>query len=118
MHLFCNGASNAFVHTKCKNRPFRCGGIDGFVLVEAACPKPRADIVSWVTRPFGPRRHDFFKIPNDGVSLYDLEIQTGAGLFRNLNTRENTGPDIGSFCALTGDLVGINHSSGCGIGMA
>ena len=75
MHLFCNGASNAFVYTKCKNRPFRCGGIGGFVLVEAACPKPRADIVSWVTQPFGLRRHDFFKIPNEGFYFAEIFVE-------------------------------------------
>ena len=35
------------------------------MLVEAACPKPRADIVSWVTQPFGLRRHDFYEIPEN-----------------------------------------------------
>ena len=43
----------------------------GFVLVEAARPKPRADKVSWVTHPFGMRRHDFFKIPNEDFSLHE-----------------------------------------------
>ena len=27
-------------------------------LVEAACPKPHADVVSWATQPFGLRQRD------------------------------------------------------------
>ena len=40
-------------------------------LVEAACPKPRADMVSWITRPSGLRRHDFCEIPENKKSAPD-----------------------------------------------
>ena len=40
----------------------------GFVLVGAPAPSPGEHKMFWVTQPFGLRRHDFFKIPNDGFS--------------------------------------------------
>ena len=44
----------------------------GFVLVEAPAPSPGEHTVFWITQPLGLRRHDFFKIPNEGFNFAEI----------------------------------------------
>ena len=63
MHLYIQNA---------KTTHFRYGGNGWFRACWGSRPKPWRTRMFWVTQPSGLRRHDFFKIPNEGFNFAEI----------------------------------------------